>query len=462
MYRKKYHIHFVGIGGIGMSGIAELLLNLGYRVSGSDIAESDTTRRLQRLGGKVQAGHGPENIADADVVVTSSAIRADNPEVQAAMAASVPVIPRAEMLAELMRLKYSVAVAGAHGKTSTTSMLAAVLGAGGLDPTVVIGGKLKSIGSNAVLGAGDFIVAEADESDGSFLKFSPAISVVTNIDLEHLDFYKDLDQIKQVFLQFIDRIPFYGLAVLCLDNEHVQDLMPQIKKRCITYGLSAQADFQAANIVFDGARTRFSVFHESRHLGDMALNLPGRHNIANALAAIAVGRELEIPFETIRSALENLEGVQRRMEIKADVRGIKIIDDYGHHPTEIKTTLDAVRTSWPERRLVVVFQPHRYTRTRALFDEFARSFYQSDVLLVMPVYAAGEAPIEGVDHNLLCEAISAHGHKRARAAPGLEEAVEMLEKMLEPGDIVLTLGAGNVWQAGEALAARLQAGKENA
>ncbi|MFW6080711.1 MAG: UDP-N-acetylmuramate--L-alanine ligase [Desulfosalsimonas sp.] len=455
MYRRQYHIHFVGIGGIGMSGIAELLLNLGYRVSGSDISESGTTRRLQELGGKIFSGHSPENVKGADVVVTSSAISRENAEVSAALAASVPVIPRAEMLAELMRLKYSVAVAGAHGKTSTTSMMAAVLEAGGLDPTVVIGGKLKSIGSNAVLGGGDFIVAEADESDGSFLKFSPTISVVTNIDLEHLDFYKDLEQIKQVFLQFIDRLPFYGLAVLCLDNEHVQDLIPEIKKRCITYGLSAQADFQASSVVFEGAKSHFSVYHEGLHMGDITLNLPGRHNVANALAAIAVGHELEIPFETIRASLESLEGVQRRLEEKADISGIKIVDDYGHHPTEIKTTLEAIRTSWPDRRLVVVFQPHRYSRTKALFEGFARSFYQSDVLLVMPVYAANEPEIPGVDHNELCRAIRAHGHKRAQAADNMEAALDHLEKILEQGDIVLTLGAGNVWQVGDALCDRI-------
>ncbi|MCF8035587.1 MAG: UDP-N-acetylmuramate--L-alanine ligase [Desulfobacteraceae bacterium] len=458
MYRKQYHIHFVGIGGIGMSGIAELLLNLGYRVSGSDIAESDVTRRLQRLGGTLYIGHGAENIKDVDVVVTSSAIRADNAEVRAAVSASIPVIPRAEMLAELMRLKYSVAVAGAHGKTSTTSMLAGVLGAGNLDPTVVIGGKLKSLGSNAVLGKGDFIVAEADESDGSFLKFSPTISVVTNIDLEHLDFYHDLEEIKRVFLEFIDRLPFYGLAVLCLDNEHVQDLIPRIKKRYITYGLSAQADFQAANIAFDGAKSRFGVYHGGGHMGDITLNLPGRHNIANALASIAVGHELEIPFETMRTALENLDGVQRRLEVKADVGGIMILDDYGHHPTEIKSTLEAVRNSWPERRLVVVFQPHRYTRTRALFDGFARSFYQSDILVVLPVYSANEPAIAGVDHHGLCEAICAHGHKQARAVADTETALDCLAGILQPGDMLLTLGAGNVWQVGEALIDRLKAG----
>ncbi|MFW5874755.1 MAG: UDP-N-acetylmuramate--L-alanine ligase [bacterium] len=455
MYRKQYHIHFVGIGGIGMSGIAELLLNLGYGVSGSDITDSDSTRRLQDLGGNIFIGHSPENIRGADVVVTSSAVKQDNVEVSAAQAASIPVIPRAEMLAELMRLKYSVAVAGAHGKTSTTSMLAGVLEAGGLDPTVVIGGKLKSIGSNAVLGRGDFIVAEADESDGSFLKFSPTISVITNIDLEHLDFYRDLEQIKQVFLEFIDRLPFYGLAVLCLDNEHVQDLIPGIKKRCITYGLSAQADFQAAAVTFNGEKSRFSVYYMGRRLGEVTLNLPGRHNIANALGAIAVGYELEIPFDTMRAALENLAGVQRRLEVKAEIKGIKIVDDYGHHPTEIKTTLEAIQTSWPNRRLVVVFQSHRYTRTKALFDRFARSFYQSDILVVMPIYAANEEEIQGIDHHALCSAIRAHGHKRAYAADDMESALEHLEQILEKGDIVLTLGAGNVWQVGDALSGRL-------
>ncbi len=451
MYRKQYHIFFVGIGGIGMSGIAELLLNLGYRVSGSDIALTDVTERLEKLGGTLYEGHRAEHIRGVDVVVTSSAIRPDNPETRAALAESIPVIPRAEMLAELMRLKYSIAIAGAHGKTSTTSIMAAVLGAGGLDPTVVIGGKLKSIGSNAVLGQGDFIVAEADESDGSFLKFNPTISVVTNIDLEHLDFYKDLDEIKAVFASFIDRIPFYGLAVLCLDNEHVQDLIPHIKKRYITYGVSAQADFRASDIRFEGVRSYFSVHAGGALLGDIRLNLPGVHNVTNALATIAVGCELEIPFETIREALETLEGVARRMEVKGEISGIRIIDDYGHHPTEIRVTLDAVRNSWAGKRLVVVFQPHRYSRTRALFNAFARSFYQADLLLVLPIYSAGEQKIEGVNHRALCDGISAHGHKRAFTAETRQEAVAMLKDLVRADDVVLTLGAGNVWQVGEAL-----------
>jgi UDP-N-acetylmuramate--alanine ligase len=449
MYRKQYHIHFVGIGGIGMSGIAELLLNLGYRVSGSDMAETDVTRRLRDLGGKLYKGHDAGQVAGADVVVMSSAIRPDNPEVRAAADMSIPVIPRAEMLAELMRLKYSIAVAGAHGKTSTTSMVAAVLAAGGLDPTVVIGGKLKSIGTNAVLGQGDFIVAEADESDGSFLKFNPAISVVTNIDLEHLDYYKNIDEIKRVFLSFIDRIPFYGLAVLCLDNEHLQNLIPKIKKRFITYGINPQADFQAANIRFEGVRTCFTLYHGGRSRGDICLNLPGSHNVSNALASIAVGNELEIDFETIRHALETIEGVGRRLEVKGEAAGITIIDDYGHHPTEVRVTLEAVRRSWTERRIVVVFQPHRYTRTRDLFDDFTRAFYQSDVLLVMPIYSAGESTIEGIGHESLAEGIRAHGHKNAAAVSDETGAIAMLKNTLQPGDILLTLGAGNVYQVGE-------------
>jgi len=456
MYLKKYHIHFVGIGGIGMSGIAELLLNLGYKVSGSDLAASSITDRLSELGGMIRIGHAEEQVGDADVVVTSSAVAADNPEVQAALSKSIPVIPRAEMLSELMRLKYSVAVAGAHGKTTTTSIVAEVLARGGLDPTVVIGGKLRSIDSNALLGRGDFIVAEADESDGSFLKMSPTIAVVTNIDREHLDYYKDLANIKEVFLAFIDRIPFYGLAVLCLDNEAIQDVIPQIKKRTTTYGLSSQADFQARNIRMKGLQSTFSVYRDGDLLGDIRLNLPGVHNVNNALASIAVGSELQIPFEIIKGALETIEGVQRRLEIKGEVQDITIVDDYGHHPTEIKTTLAAARDGWPDRRLVVVFQPHRYTRTRALFDEFTRAFYQSDLLVVLPIYPAGEAPIEGVDGAGLFEGIRAHGHKDAVYVDSIDHAVETLAETTKPGDIVLTLGAGNVWQAGEMLLERLK------
>jgi UDP-N-acetylmuramate--alanine ligase len=451
MYLKKYHIHFVGIGGIGMSGIAELLLNLGYKVSGSDLSSSDLTRRLQSIGGVIYEGHAAKQIKGADVVVTSAAIVPDNPEIIAAAQASIPVIPRAEMLAELMRLKYSVAIAGAHGKTSTTSLVAAVLDDGGLDPTVVIGGKLKSIGINALLGEGDFIVAEADESDGSFLKMSPTIAVVTNIDREHLDFYKDLNHIKEVFLSFIDRIPFYGLAILCLDDEPIQDIIPKIKKRFTTYGVSSQADIQAKNIESKGLKSRFAVKHLGEHLGEISLNLPGIHNVYNAMASIAVGLELGIDFEVIKSALETVQGVQRRLEIKGIARDITVVDDYGHHPTEIKFTLQAAKESWPDRRIVVVFQPHRYSRTEALFDDFTRSFYQSDMLVVLPIYAASEKAIKGVDSQSLFEEIRAHGHKDVVFMPSFKTAVSHLKQTLTGGDILLTLGAGDVYKLGETL-----------
>jgi len=434
VYLKKYHIHFVGVGGIGMSGIAELLLNLGYKVSGSDVKMSEITDRLKRLGGRITKGHAAGNIEGADVVVFSSAVDRDNPEIQAAMKSSIPVIPRAEMLAELMRLKYSIAIAGAHGKTSTTSIVASVLAAGGLDPTIVIGGKLKGIGSNAVLGQGDFIVAEADESDGSFLKFSPTIAVVTNIDKEHLDFYKDIDEIKAVFLSFLERIPFYGLAVLCLDNE-----------------MSSQADFQIRDVECGKRKSRFNVYHRGNKMGLIDLNLPGIHNVYNATASIAVGVELNIDFDQIKKALETVEGVQRRLEIKGETNGITVIDDYGHHPTEIKVTLKAVEENWPDRRKVVVFQPHRYTRTQALFDEFTRAFYRSDVLVVMPIYAASEKKIKGVDARNLCEGIKSHGHKEVIYASGFKAVLSFLNQTLRPGDVLLTLGAGDVWKIGEML-----------
>ncbi|AOY59547.1 MULTISPECIES: UDP-N-acetylmuramate--L-alanine ligase [Desulfococcus] len=456
MYRKKYHIHFVGIGGIGMSGIAELLLNLGYRVSGSDQKMSDITDRLRALGGSIYEGHAEHQIEAADVVVISSAVGADNPEVRAAVKSAIPVIPRAEMLAELMRLKYSVAVAGAHGKTTTTSIISSVLAGGGLDPTVVIGGKLKSIGTNARMGRGDFIVAEADESDGSFLKMSPTIAVVTNIDREHLDFYKDIEDIKDSFANFIDRIPFYGLAVLCLDNAFVQDLLPRIKKRYTTYGMTIQADFQARNVVIEGMKSRFSIHHLGRLLGEIQLNLPGRHNVLNATASVAVGMELNIPFGVIKAALESIEGVQRRLEIKGEACGVTVVDDYGHHPTEIKTTLQAARDAWPDRRLVVVFQPHRYTRTQALFNEFTRAFYQSDLLMVLPIYSAGERPIEGVDAGALFEGIRMHGHKEVFLGEDTGAALAKLMKMLAPADVLLTLGAGDVWRIGETILERLR------
>jgi UDP-N-acetylmuramate--alanine ligase len=451
MYHKKYHIHFVGIGGIGMSGIAELLINLGYTVSGSDLTLSDITTRLEKLGGTIYRGHAGTNIQGADVVVTSSAVKSSNAEVMAAEQLAIPVIPRAVMLAELMRLKYSIAIAGAHCKTSTTSIVSTVLAEGGLDPTVVIGGKLKSIGSNALLGQGDYIVAEADESDGSFLKMSPAIAVVTNIDREHLDYYPDISAIKEAFLEFIQKVPFYGLGVLCLDNEHIQALIPEIKKRFVTYGMSSQADVQARNVRFEGLKSRFDIYFQGQELGEIYLSLPGHHSIANAMAGIAVGLELDIPFSVIKTALEKAEGVQRRLEIKGERNNIIVVDDYGHHPTEIKATLQALTDAWPDQRKVVVFQPHRYSRTQALFDDFTRSFYQTDVLLVLPIYSAGEQIIEGVHGHDLCDGIMAHGHKEVICTEGIDNAARYLQKNLRSGDILLTLGAGDVWKVGEAV-----------
>jgi len=451
MYQKNYHIYFVGIGGIGMSGIAELLMSLGYRVSGSDLKLSSITNRLEKLGAVIFQGHRGDQIADSNVIVTSTAISADNPEVLAARKKSIPIIPRAEMLAELMRIKYSIAVSGAHGKTSTTSMVAAILHTAGLDPTVVIGGLLKSIGTNALHGNGEYIVAEADESDGSFLKYSPAIAAVTNIDLEHLDFYRDIEDIKDNFVKFINSVPFYGLAVLCLDNEHIQDILPRITVRYTTFGLSNQADLQARDISFKERKGIFKVIHKGEILGEITLNLAGKHNISNALAAIAVGLELNIAFGTIKKALEKIEGVNRRLEIKGEKRGILVVDDYGHHPTEVKTTLTAVRECWPEKRIVVVFQPHRYTRTKALFDEFTRAFYQSDILFVLPIYAASEDPIEGVNSEILCAGIRDHGHKNVSCVGDFKKSLFLLSDTVQEGDLVLTLGAGDVYTIGEKL-----------
>ena len=450
-YPQFQHIHFIGIGGIGMSGIAELLLNLGYRVSGSDLRETEITRRLQALGGIIYYDHASGNIQGAEVVVTSSAVRPQNPEVLAARAALLPVIPRAEMLAELMRLKYGIAVAGAHGKTTTTSMVAAVLAKGGLDPTVVIGGRLDIWGTNARLGQGSFLVAEADESDGSFLHLSPSIAVVTNIDLEHLDFYRDIHHIRETFLTFLNRLPFYGLAILCLDDPHLPSLIPHLKKRYRTYGLSAQADLQAREVKPTGLVTAYRCVSGGRDWGEIRFKLPGLHNVYNSLAAVAVGFELEIPFEKIQEAFAELGGVQRRFQIKGEFRGATVLDDYGHHPTEIRATLNAVRGCWPDRRIVVVFQPHRFSRTQALFEEFTTAFYQADQLIVLPIYAAGEDAPAGVTSEALLEAIQAKGHREALFYKTAGEALDTLRERVRPGDVIVTLGAGDVWKLGEEL-----------
>ena len=452
MYRKTKHIHFVGIGGIGMSGIAELLLSLGYRVSGSDLRSTDITRRLERFGGVIHEGHEAAWIAGADVVVTSTAIAANNPEVVAAHEEHIPVIQRAEMLAELMRLKkYGIAVAGSHGKTSTTSMVATILAEAGLDPTVVVGGKVHGFGSNAKLGEGDFLVAEADESDGSFLKLSPVIEVITNIDLEHLDYYRDIGHIKEYFLEFINRLPFYGVAIVCFDNDHVAQLLPSIRKRICTYGLTEQADLQATRIVTGGGVSQFTVRLRDRELGTVRLNHPGRHVIYNSLAAIGVALELEIDFAVIARALEGFQGVQRRLQVKGEAGGVLVIDDYGHHPTEIRATLDAVREGWADRRVVVAFQPHRYSRTAGLFADFVTAFRRADVLVLTDIYAASEQPIEGVTAERLQEAIKQHGQRQTLCIPDLVQQPAALLEHLQPGDLLLTLGAGNIVRAGERL-----------
>ena len=455
MKRRIRRVHFVGIGGSGMSGIAEVLLNLGYRVSGSDLVESDTTLRLQRLGAEVVMGHRSENLRDADVVVISSALRKDNPEVIAAHERIIPVIPRAEMLAELMRMKYGVAIAGTHGKTTTTSMIATVLAHGGLDPTAVIGGKLNSFGSNAKLGQGELLVAEADESDGSFLKLSPTIAVVTNIDPEHLDHYRNLEEIQKAFLEFINKVPFYGLAILCLDQENVQALIPQVQKRYVTYGMSSQANFRAADISYHGLTTSFRVFANERELGQISIQMPGLHSVYNALATIATASELDVNFEIVRQALGSFSGVQRRFQIKGEWDGVMVVDDYGHHPTEIKATLSAAKSGWG-RRTVVVFQPHRYSRTRDLFKEFLTAFNQADVLFLTGIYSAGEDPIPGVDVQGLYEGIKGHGHKDVTLVLDKSAILDRLLPRLKPGDMVFTLGAGDVWETGEALIKKLK------
>ncbi|HUJ19648.1 MAG TPA: UDP-N-acetylmuramate--L-alanine ligase [Nitrospirota bacterium] len=460
MFKKIKHIHFVGIGGIGMSGIAEVLLNLGYRVSGSDMRESDTTERLRKLGGEIAIGHRAENVTAPHVVVISSAVKDDNVEVIAAREQQIPVIPRAEMLAELMRLKYGVAIAGAHGKTTTTSMVATVLAAGGIDPTVVIGGKLNSIGTNAKLGQGEFLVAEADESDGSFLKLSPTIAVVTTIDAEHLDFYKDIDEIKDAFLTFINKVPFYGVSILCLDQPHIQALIPHVQKRFETYGMSSQADYQAKEVSLKPLGARFKVVHRDQDLGWFELSVPGLHNISNSLAAVAVGRQLEIDIEVIRKALREFSGVQRRFTVKGEVNGVIVVDDYGHHPTEVKATLAAAAAGL-ERRVVVVFQPHRYSRTQHLMEDFFTAFNQADTLIVMEIYAAGEKPIPGVSGHALYEGIKRYGHKDVTFLPDRDTVVNHLLGVLRKGDLLITLGAGDVWKIGEQVLEKMRYGNDS-
>ena len=455
MYGRIKKIHFIGIGGIGMSGIAELLLNQGYRVSGSDLRESDTTRRLAEFGGEIMIGHKAENISEVDVVVTSTAVKADNPEVVEAYRQHVAVIPRAEMLAELMRMKYGIAIAGTHGKTTTTSMMSVVLHHAGIDPTAVIGGKLDAFGSNAKLGRGKFLIAEADESDGSFMHLSPTIAVVTNIDADHLDYYSGLDEIKEIFIEFINKVPFFGRAVLCLDDPNVQDILPEVKKRYLTYGFSPQADFYATDVQHRQGRTSFVAHFQGKELGRISFKLPGRHNVLNALSVVAVAMELEIPFQTIIGGFRNFGGLQRRFQVRDEVNAVMIVDDYGHHPAEIKATLAAAKAGW-KKRVVAVFQPHRYSRTAALIEDFQTAFYQADLLVITDVYAAGEEAIEGATGEALAQRVSEHGHKATFYRQSFAEITELLAEQVEPGDMVVTLGAGNINQVCELLANRLR------
>ena len=469
MFEQYRIIHFVGIGGIGMSGIAEVLHNLGYEVTGSDIKDSDTTNRLHSLGIKIYIGHKAENVDDAHVVVISSAVSKDNPEVVAAKEKSIPVIRRAEMLAELARMKYGVLIAGAHGKTTTTSLISTVLAHGGLDPTVVIGGRLMATGSNARLGQGDFLIAEADESDGSFLKLSPTIAVVTNIDREHMDFFKTMDSLREAFLSFMNKVPFYGAAIVCIENEEIRRLVPSVHRRCITYGLSSDADIYAVDINKGFMSVSFDVMHKGKNLGNFSIPVPGLHNVLNSLACIAVAMELKMETGKVKEALNKFSGIQRRFELKGDEKGVKVFDDYGHHPTEIKATLRAAKEGLIDKtqraesreqrnggRLFVVFQPHRYTRTRDLIDEFSGCFADADVLYLMDIYPAGEKPIDGINSNVLFDRIKKTGHAGAVYFSDREKLMENLLLRLRQGDVVFTLGAGDVWKAGEEILKRLR------
>jgi UDP-N-acetylmuramate--alanine ligase len=457
-FKKRHaaHVHFVGIGGIGMSGIAEVLLNLGYQVSGSDLKESDITRRLASLGATIHAGHRAENVKDVDAVVISSAVKKDNPEVEAARQKWIPVIPRAEMLAELMRLKYAVAVAGSHGKTTTTSMIATVLAAAGLDPTAVVGGKVNVLDSNAKLGKSELMVVEADESDGSFLKLHPSIAVVTNIDPEHMDHYGTLEKLQNAFVEFCNRVPFYGLNVLCLDHPNVQALLPRIEKRFVTYGSAHTADYRVEGIRLEGYLTRFRAFQHDQELGEFTVKMVGAHNALNALAVIAVAEEMHVPLDTVRRALSEFGGVQRRFTIKGEARGVTVVDDYGHHPTEVMATLAGARRAF-HRRLVVAFQPHRYTRTRDLLKEFSTAFNDADVLFLTGIYAASEDPIPGITGQALVDSIVAHGHRDVTFVERRADLARAMAPRLREGDLVVTLGAGDITQVGPELLGILEA-----
>ena len=456
MFFKPQHIHFVGIGGIGMSGIAEVLLNLGYRITGSDLRSSPITERLERLGATVFPGHAAANIEGAKVLVISSAVDASNPEVQEARSLSIPVIPRGELLAELMRLKFGIAVAGSHGKTTTTTMVATVLSQAQLDPTVVVGGRVSTFGgSNARVGKSDFLVVESDESDRSFLKLTPIVAIVTNIDLEHLDHYGSIDEIRDAFVEFINKVPFYGAAILCLDDSNIQQILPRVQRRVITYGVSVQADLRIASWEFVGMGSVFRLEFRGRDLGDFRLHVPGFHNVLNATAAVAAALELEVETIRIRQGIEAYEGVDRRFQLKGNVHGVSVVDDYAHHPTEIRATLEALRVT-QFTRIHVLFQPHRYSRTQQLLDDFAACFNLANTVCVVPIYAASEAPLPGVSSERLVERMREFGNRGAQFEPSLDAAVDALCAVAERGDVIVTMGAGSVSQAGESILNRLE------
>jgi UDP-N-acetylmuramate--alanine ligase len=455
VYGRTRRIHFVGIGGAGMSGIAEVLLTMGYEVTGSDLKASEVTERLVRLGGRVFTGHAASNVEGAQVVVVSTAVKPDNPEVAAATAKEIPVIARAEMLAELMRMKYGIAVGGSHGKTTTTSMVAAVLARGGLDPTIVVGGRLHALGTNARLGYGSFLVAEADESDGSFLRLAPAVAVVTNVDREHLDHYPDLEAIQQAFVYFANRVPFYGVAILCSDDPGVRGILARLTKRHIRYGATEDAEVLGHAIELHARGSRFKVRAFGHELGTIELQVPGRHNVLNALAAIAVGLEVEVGFGHIAESLAAFRGVARRFELRGEAQGVQVYDDYGHHPTEIAATLAAARSR--ADRVLVVFQPHRYTRTAALAQEFGAAFGDAVRVWVLDVYAAGEAPIPGATAERIIEAAHAAGARHVEHAPDPAAAVEAVAREAQAGDLVFTLGAGDVWRLADEVLGSLRA-----
>ncbi|MFT7522045.1 MAG: UDP-N-acetylmuramate--alanine ligase [Kiritimatiellia bacterium] len=446
MFRGKIRtLHFVGIGGIGMSGIAEVLLTQGFTVTGSDLRRGDAVSRLEGLGATVHIGHRSDNVGQADVVVRSTAVKMDNIEVRTARQRLIPVIRRAEMLAELMRLKHGIAIAGTHGKTTITSMLATCLAAGDLDPTVVIGGRLDSLGgTNARLGQGDYLVAEADESDGSFMHLSPAVALISNIDPEHLDHHGTFEALRTTFLDFVRKVPFYGFAVMCVDHPVVASLIPSVERRVVTYGFSRSADYRASTVRTAGLHTSFKVHHQDRLLGEVALGMPGKHNVANALGAIACALELEVPFSVVQKALHGFTGLQRRFTVRGDVAGVLIVDDYGHHPVEIEATLEAAEEAFPERRVVAVFQPHRYSRVRDLWSEFCSAFNRAAEVVVCPVYRAGEEAIEGIDHHALGREMHDRGHRGVVVVDDLDKAAEHLALTVREGDVVITLGAGNV------------------